>query len=86
VRNHIPKRVSECLMLRNHSIIIIRFSPIDFKKRLSRRDTNERLHFSTPQDEVKRFTKSSMRYVGTARYGYIDSFGKFEHVSTLVLS
>jgi hypothetical protein len=27
-----------------------------------------------------------MRYVGTARYGYIDSFGKFEHSSTLVLS
>jgi hypothetical protein len=27
-----------------------------------------------------------MRYVGTARYGYIDSFGKFEHGSTLVLS
>jgi hypothetical protein len=27
-----------------------------------------------------------MRKVGTARYGYIDSFGKFEHGSTLVLS
>jgi hypothetical protein len=26
-----------------------------------------------------------MRYVGTARYGHIDSFGKFEHGSTLVL-
>jgi hypothetical protein len=27
-----------------------------------------------------------MRYVGTARYDHIDSFVKFEHVSTLVLS
>jgi hypothetical protein len=27
-----------------------------------------------------------MRQVGTAWYGYIDSFGKFEHGSTLVLS
>jgi hypothetical protein len=27
-----------------------------------------------------------MRYVGTTRYDYIDSFGKFEHGSTLVLS
>jgi hypothetical protein len=27
-----------------------------------------------------------MRYIGTARYGYIDSFGKFEHEFTLVLS
>jgi hypothetical protein len=27
-----------------------------------------------------------MRKVGTTRYGYIDSFGKFEHESTLVLS
>jgi hypothetical protein len=39
VRNHIPKRVPECLMLRNHSIIVIIVSPINFKKRLSRRDT-----------------------------------------------
>jgi hypothetical protein len=41
------KRVPECLMLRNHSII---FSPIDFKKRLSRRDTDERFYLSTAQD------------------------------------
>jgi hypothetical protein len=27
-----------------------------------------------------------MMYVGTAWYGYSDSFGKFEHGSTLVLS
>jgi hypothetical protein len=27
-----------------------------------------------------------MRKVGTARYGYTDLFGKFEHGSTLVLS
>jgi hypothetical protein len=25
-------------------------------------------------------------FLGTARYGYIDSFGKFKHGSTLVLS
>jgi hypothetical protein len=37
--------------LRNHSII---FSPIDFKKSLSRRDTDERFHLSTAQDEVKK--------------------------------
>jgi hypothetical protein len=53
VRNHIPKRVSECLMLRNHSIIVILFSPIDFKKRKKRRDTDERFHLSTAQDKVK---------------------------------
>jgi hypothetical protein len=47
-------------MLRNHSIIIIIFSPIDFKKRLSRRDTDERFHLLTAQDEVKNFTKISM--------------------------
>jgi hypothetical protein len=61
VRNHIPKRVSECLMLRNHSIIVIIFSPIEFKKRLCGRGTAERLHLLTAQDEVKNFTKSSMR-------------------------
>jgi hypothetical protein len=37
-------------MLRNHNII---FSPIDFKKRLSRRGTDERFHLSTALDEVK---------------------------------
>jgi hypothetical protein len=73
-------------MLRNHSIIVIIFSPVNFKRRLSRRDTDERFHLSTAQDEVKNSTKSSMRYVGTAWYGYIDSFGKFEHGSTLLLS
>jgi hypothetical protein len=46
--------VPKCLMLRNHSII---FSPIDFKKRLSRRETDERFHFSIAQDEVKNSTK-----------------------------
>jgi hypothetical protein len=57
VRNHIPKRMPEWLMLRNHSIIVI-FSPIDFKKRLRRRDTDERFHLSTTQDKVKNFTKA----------------------------
>jgi hypothetical protein len=61
VRNHILKRVYDCLMLKNHNIIVIIFSPIDFKKRLSRRDTDERFHLSTTQDEVNFSTKSSMR-------------------------
>jgi hypothetical protein len=53
VRNHIPKRVPECLLLRNHSFIVIIFSLIDLKKRLSRRDIHERFHISIAQDEVK---------------------------------
>jgi hypothetical protein len=61
MRNHISKRVPKCLMLRNHSIIVMIFSSIDFKKRLSRRDTDERFHLSTGQDEVKNSTKNSMR-------------------------
>jgi hypothetical protein len=60
VRNHIPKTVPECLLLRNHSIIVIIFSLIDFKKRLSSRHTDERFHLSTAQDKVKKSTKSSM--------------------------
>jgi hypothetical protein len=59
VRNHIPKKVPEYLMLRKHSIIAIIFSLIDFKKRLSRRDTDERFHLSTVQDKVKNSTKAS---------------------------
>jgi hypothetical protein len=58
VRNHIPIRVSECLMLRNHSIIVIIFSPIDLKRRLSRRDMDERFHLSTTKDEVKNSIKA----------------------------
>jgi hypothetical protein len=42
-------------MLRNHSIIAIIFSPNDFKKRLSRRDIDERFHLSTAQDKVNFF-------------------------------
>jgi hypothetical protein len=53
VRNYILKRMPECLMLRNHNNIAIIFSPIDFKKRLSRRDINEKFHLSTTQDKVK---------------------------------
>jgi hypothetical protein len=53
VRKHIPKGVPECLMSRNHNIIAIIFSLIDFKKRLSRRDIDERFHLSTTQDKVK---------------------------------
>jgi hypothetical protein len=48
-----------CLMLRNHSIIVIIFSLIDFKKRLSRRDIDERFHLPTTQDEVKKSRKEA---------------------------
>jgi hypothetical protein len=58
VRNHISKRVAVCLILRNHCIIAIIFSPVDFKKRLSRRDTDERFHLSTAQDKVKHLSKA----------------------------
>jgi hypothetical protein len=75
---HIPKRVHECLMLRKHSIIAIIFSPIDFKRRLGRRDTNERFHLSTAQDKVKNPTKDPW-------YDHINLFGKSRHASTLVL-
>jgi hypothetical protein len=54
VRKHTPNRVPECLRLRNHNIIVIIFSSIDFKKRLSRRDTDERFHLSTAQDKVRK--------------------------------
>jgi hypothetical protein len=57
VRKHTHKRVSKCLRLRNYIIIVTIFSPIDFKKRLIRRDTDERFHLSTAQDKVKNFTK-----------------------------
>jgi hypothetical protein len=50
--------VPECLILRNHSIIAVIFFPIDFKKRLSRRDMDERFHLSTAQDKVKNCTKA----------------------------
>jgi hypothetical protein len=54
--------VPECLMLRNHSIIVIIFSLIDSKKkRLSRRETDERFHLLTAQGKVKIFIKSFMR-------------------------
>jgi hypothetical protein len=42
-------------MLMNYSII---FSAIDFNKRVSRRDTDERFHLSTAQDEVKNSAKA----------------------------
>jgi hypothetical protein len=58
VRKHTPNRVPECLRLRNHIIFVTIFSPIDFKKRLSRRDTDERFHLSTTQDKVKISTKA----------------------------
>jgi hypothetical protein len=58
VSKHTTKRVPECLRLRNHIIFVTIFSPIDFKKRLSRRDTDERFHLSTTQDKVKKSTKA----------------------------
>jgi hypothetical protein len=58
VRKHTQKRVPDCLRLRSHIIIVTIFSQIDFKKRLSRRDTDERFHLSTAQDKVKIFTKA----------------------------
>jgi hypothetical protein len=52
VRKHTPKRVPECLRLRNDIIFVTIFPPIDFKKWLSRSDTDERFHLSTAQDKV----------------------------------
>jgi hypothetical protein len=57
VRKHTPKRVPGCLRLRNHIIFVSIFSPIDFKKSLSMRDTDEKFHLSTAQDKVKNSTK-----------------------------
>jgi hypothetical protein len=53
-----PKRVPKCLRLRNHNIIVTILSSIDFNKRLSRRDMDERFHLSTTQDKVKNSTKA----------------------------
>jgi hypothetical protein len=61
VRKHTLKRVLKCLRLRKHIIFVTIFSPINFKKRLSRRDIDERFHHSTAQDKVRKFHKSSMR-------------------------
>jgi hypothetical protein len=55
---HLLKRVPECLRLRNHNIIVTTFFLIDFKKRLSSRDTDERFHLSTTQDMVKNSIKA----------------------------
>jgi hypothetical protein len=46
------------LRLRNHIIFVTIFSPIDFKKMLSRRETDERFHLSTATDKVKNSTKT----------------------------
>jgi hypothetical protein len=58
VRKHTPKRLPECLRPRNYIIFVTIFSPIDFKKRLRRRDVDERFHLSTAQDKVKNSTKA----------------------------
>jgi hypothetical protein len=52
------KKVPEFLRLRNHIIFDTIFSPIDFEKRLSRRDMDERFYLSTTQDKVKYSTKA----------------------------
>jgi hypothetical protein len=54
VRKHAQKRVPECQSLRNHIIFVTIFSLIDFKKRPSRRDTDEMFHLSTAQDKVRK--------------------------------
>jgi hypothetical protein len=58
VRKQTQKRVPEWLRLRNYIIFVTVFSPIDFKKRLSRSDMDERFHLSTTQDKVKNSTKA----------------------------
>jgi hypothetical protein len=58
VRKHTQKRVPGYLRLRNHIINATIFSLIDFKKRLSMRDMDERFHLSTAQDKVKNSTKA----------------------------
>jgi hypothetical protein len=58
MEKHTPNRVPECLRLRYHNTIVTIFSPIDFKKGLSRRDIDKRFHLSTAQDKVKNFTKA----------------------------
>jgi hypothetical protein len=57
VRKHTPKRVPKCLRLRNHIIFVTIFSLIGFKKRLSRKDTDERFHLSTAQDKVRKIAQ-----------------------------
>jgi hypothetical protein len=83
VRKHTLKRVPECLRLRNHIIFVTIFSPIDFKKRLSRRDIDERFHLSTAQDKVKKILLKLHEVSREARYGRTNSFGKFEHGSQI---
>jgi hypothetical protein len=54
VRKHTPKRVPECLRLRNHIVFVIIFSLTDFKKRIGRRDIDKRFHLLTAQDKVRK--------------------------------
>jgi hypothetical protein len=53
------KKGTEWLRLRNHIIIVDIFSSVNFKKRLSRRDTDKSFHLSTTQDKVKNSIKVS---------------------------
>jgi hypothetical protein len=53
------KKSARVPKLRNHIIFVTIFSPIDFKKRLNRKDTDESFHLLTTQDTVKYSTKGT---------------------------
>jgi hypothetical protein len=57
VRKHTPKRVPDCLRLRNHIIFVTIFSPMDFKKRLSRKGST----FQPSKTRWEKIHKMSMR-------------------------
>jgi hypothetical protein len=86
VRKHTPKRVPKCLRLRNHIIFVTIFSSIDFKKRLSRRYTDERFHLSIAQDRLRKIPLKLHEVSRDRKVWQHNSFGKFEHGSTFVLS
>jgi hypothetical protein len=67
MRKHTTKRVLECLRFRNHIIFVTIFSSIDFKKRLSRRDIDERFHLSTTQDKVRKKIPQKLNEVSRDR-------------------
>jgi division protein CdvB (Snf7/Vps24/ESCRT-III family) len=52
------KKSVRMLKVEEHIIFVTIFSLIDFKKRLSRRDTDERFHISIAQAKVKNSIKS----------------------------
>jgi hypothetical protein len=58
MRKHTPKRVPRVPKVEEPYYLCSIFSPNDFKKRLSRRNMDERFHISTAQDKVKNSTKA----------------------------